>query len=234
MKLIKYLLQAGVGTRKECETYIKENKIYVNGNIITDYNYNINEHSDSIKINTKKITSVTRVYIALNKPAGFICSVNDEQGRPTVLDIIKKKKGKLYPVGRLDFNSEGLIFLTNDGDWANKITHPSNNIEKVYSVKIYGENIKEKIKQLNNGINIKNKLIKPLKVFIKKLNPKTAWIEIHITSGENRIIRRLCEKNNLNVSKLIRTKIGTFTLKGLNKGEYKILDYKVAARIINT
>jgi 23S rRNA pseudouridine2605 synthase len=226
MKLIKFLSQSGIGTRRECETIIKSKQIFVNGKICEDFNFEINPKSDSIKYNNKKIIQSAKVYIALHKPTGYVSTVRDEQQRPTVLDLIKRKKGKLFPVGRLDYNTEGLIFITNDGDWANKIIHPNNSISKVYSVRVHGENLKQNILKLRSGIQHNRKIIKPDKVLIKKMNPKSGWIEITIHSGENKIIRRLCEENNMKISRLIRTKIGNFKLLGLKKGDYRILDYK--------
>lgn len=233
MKLIKYITSCGCGSRRECEQLIKEKKVYVNGKITDDFNHVINPEKDYIKINNKIIKQTPKVYIALNKPVGYITTVDDEFNRPTVMELIKKKRGSLYPVGRLDLNSEGLIFLTNDGDWANKITHPKNNISKTYSVKVSGDNIQYKIKKLYKGIFINKRKIVPDYIKIIKNNPKSTWIEIVIHSGENRIIRKLCENNNLTVQKLIRTKIGNYKLKNLKKGEYKILDYQVALKIIN-
>lgn len=231
MKLIKFLLSAGAGTRAECESFIKNSKITVNGNVINDFAIEINPEKDSIKLNDKRLKPISKVYFALNKPAGYITTTNDEKERPTIIDLIKKKRGNLFPVGRLDFNSEGLIFITNDGDFANKIVHPSNNIKKVYTVKIHGWNLAQTIPKLKKGIKINGQIIKPDAVNIIKLNPKTSWINITIHSGENRIIRKLCENYNLKISRLIRTQIGNFKLGNLQKGKYKIIDYKDISKI---
>ncbi|HOK40422.1 MAG TPA: pseudouridine synthase [bacterium] len=224
MKLIKFLTNAGIGSRRECEKIIKQGLITVNGKIISDYSYDIDERKDSVKYKNKRLKINEKIYIALNKPKGFICSKSDEKNRQLIIDLIKEKKENLFPVGRLDYNSEGLIFLTNDGDFAQQILHPRNKVKKVYLVKVHTkENLKEKINNLSKGIRIEKQLVKPEKVLIKQIKGKNAWIEITIYSGQNRIIRKLCEKNRLFVSKLIRTQIGKYKLTNFKKGYYEYI-----------
>jgi len=164
-------------------------------------------------------------YIILNKPKSYLCTVKDDRNRKTVLDLVKSKN-RLYPVGRLDYETEGLLLLTNDGDLTQKLTHPKNQIGKTYVVEIEGLVDKSEILKLTNGVVVDGEKFSPCKIDYIKYDGKKTKYEIVIYEGKNREIRKMFEKINKNVVFLKRTKIGELKLTGLNRGEYRYLTKK--------
>lgn len=201
----------------------------VNGEIIKNPATKIDPDKDEIKINRQKIQEKEDfVYILLNKPKGVVSTVTDEFGRRTVLDLVKVSQ-RVYPVGRLDADSRGLIILTNDGDLTLKLTHPRFHIEKTYEVLIPGEVSAEQLLALQNGVMLKEGKTAPAKVIIKWKKFNRTLLEITLSEGRNRQIRRMCGKLNLEVLDLKRTAIGPIKLENLIEGSFRYLqfDYKV-------
>jgi len=231
MKLNKFLARCEVAARRKCDEIIKNGEVTVDGEVITNPLHNIDETKNIVKYNNKilKLTdSKQKLYVLFYKPRQCITAVSDDKERITVIDYLKKIRGwkTLYPVGRLDYDTEGLLILTNDGDYAQKIMHPSNEIIKCYLAKVEGAVNDKDLKKLERGFKIDGKFVKCKSVRIIKSLPVNTWIEIKIITGENRVIRKMCDYIHHSVIRLIRTAIGGFTLDDakLKTGEYIILN----------
>lgn len=223
-RLQKYIAECGIASRRAAEELIASGKVTVNGEVITKMGVTVDPDKDSIKVNGKLIKkSKTKVYILLNKPDGYVSTAKDQFDRPTVLDLIPDIKERIVPVGRLDYNSKGMLLLSNDGDFVYKMTHPKHHIAKTYEVKIKGIPSEDALYKLKCGVYIEGKKTEKANVKIKKVFDKNSIIEITIHEGRNRQVRKMCEKVGLDVLGLTRTKIGSLTLGLLKEGEYKSL-----------
>lgn len=225
IRLHSFLAQIGIDSRRKCEKLIIQGKVKVNGVIITKLGTKVYPNKDKIEVNNKIINkNIPKMYVILNKPSGYLCTSYDPFGRPTIYEIIKKIKIKLNYAGRLDFNSEGLVFLTNDGVLINKITHPQNKIDKVYLVKIKGIIKDNDIKLLEHGIPLSPIYTSnPCQVKILKRDRNISLLEITIREGKKRQIRRMFSYLGYKVIKLKRTQIGILNLNGLKPGQYRFL-----------
>ena len=225
-RLQKFLSNNGVASRRKCEEYITQGKVKVNGKVITELGFKVNEVDDIIEYQGKIIqnNSYEKVYILLNKPIGYVTTVKDQFKRDSVLDLIKIKQ-RVVPCGRLDMYTSGALILTNDGDFVYKITHPKHEITKTYTVTILGLPSKEEINQLENGVDIGGFITSKAKVKILKFEQETnkARLEITIHEGKNRQIRKMCEAINKKVLALHRSKIGNISVKTLKIGEWRYL-----------
>lgn len=221
MRLQKYLAGAGVASRRACEQMIKDGKVTVNGRtaVIGD----VAEENDVVECNGQVIKPVVdKVYIMLNKPVGVVTTASDERGRKTVMDLIDTDY-RVYPVGRLDINTSGLLLLTNDGDLANKLTHPRFQVDKTYKAIVRGEVTRDELEALKQGVVLEDGVTAPAKVKLVKYEDGNTYIEITIREGRNRQVRRMFEAVSHRVLGLRRIKIGGLTLKNMDKGEYREL-----------
>ena len=177
-------------------------------------------------VNDKLIVKEEKEYYLLNKPRGVITSTSDDKGRTTVIDLIDTE-ARIYPVGRLDYDTTGALLLTNDGEFANILTHPKNNIDKVYLAKLNGIIKGEQINKLKDGVMLDNVLVKPSRVKLKKVDPtkNTSMVEITVHEGKNHEVKRLFESVGFLVDKLTRERIGIFNLEGLKSGEYRLIKF---------
>ena len=224
-RLQKILSAAGISSRRAAESLITEGRITVNGSVITALGSKADPATDKICLDGKAITvPQIKRYILLNKPAGYVTTLKDPDGRPIISDLLKGIPERLYPVGRLDFNTEGLILLTNDGEWANRLAHPRNEIEKEYLVKIRGGLSVEQTDQLEKGIELDDGITAPAKVAIIRVMEKNVWFTITIHEGRYRQVRRMCEALGLPIVKLKRVRYGCVLLGDLGPGEYRPLD----------
>ena len=232
-RLQKYMARCGIASRRKCEEIILDGKIKVNGTVITEVGTKINPEKDIVEYNNKIIkVEEKKVYIMLNKPEGYITSVKDEKGRKTVLDIVNVEE-RIYPIGRLDYDSSGLLILTNDGSIYNNIIHPRVSIKKNYIVVCRGKFSENDIKRFKKGIDIGGyvtaeadiEIISEEKRFNKKKNCDEilSTVEISIHEGKNRQIRRMCSSLNHEVISLKRVSIGNIKLGYLKKGEWRPL-----------
>lgn len=231
MRLNKFLSTCGVASRRKSEELIISGKVSVNGKVITNLATNINETTDSVFVEGKHIEYTSNyIYLMLNKPKGCVTTVSDDKGRKTVMDFIPEKYRKFVkPVGRLDYDSEGLLIFTNDGEFANAITSPSNKVKKHYIVKIEGEITNKEIVMLSKGVKLDDGTItSPARIKPIEANDKVTKLEIIITEGKNREIRRMFESVGKNVIFLKRTQIGMLRLGGLTRGTTKPFDPKFA------
>ena len=225
-RLQKVIAQAGIASRRKAEELIKDGKVKVNGEVIKELGTKVSE-SDKVEVNNKPIEKETKEYYLLNKPRGVITTTNDEHGRKTVTDLIETS-ARIYPVGRLDYDTTGAILLTNDGEFANILMHPSNKIDKVYLAKLEGIIKGEQINALKNGIMLDDVLVKASSVKLKKVNQEnsTSMVEITIHEGKNHQVKRMFESVGFHVEKLTRERIGIFDIKNLKSGQYRKLTPK--------
>lgn len=230
-RLQKIISASGVASRRNAEELIVEGKVRVNGKIIKELGFKANPHSDKIYVNGKKLTFKTKkIYIALNKPVGIICSRKDEKGRETVVDIVDINR-YIYPVGRLDFDSSGLVLLTNDGDAMNSIIHPKYEIPKTYLAVIDGTITNAHLDKIKNGVELTDGKTAPAKVSVLGRYDFETKIEITITEGKNRQIRRMFSELGYYVKKLKRISIGKIELGDLKKAQFRYLTEKEIAWI---
>jgi 23S rRNA pseudouridine2605 synthase len=228
-RLQKYMARCGVASRRKCEEIILEGKVKVNDKIVTELGVKINYEIDKVFYNGKIITpEENKVYIMLNKPEGYITSVKDEKGRKTILDIVKVNE-RIYPIGRLDYDSSGLILLTNDGDIYNKIIHPRVEVQKKYIALCRGIFSNEEIKRFENGVDIGGYITADAKLKVidkekdKRTNEFNSLVEIIIHEGKNRQIRKMCSALGHEVISLKRVAIGDIKLGYLKRGEWRNL-----------
>lgn len=231
-RLQKVIANSGYTSRRNAEKLILEGKVSVNGNIVNELGTKV-DNSDVIEIEGKMLNkNVNKVYYLLNKPRGVVCTNSDEKGRKTVVELIDTDV-RIYPVGRLDFDTTGAIILTNDGELANKLMHPKNAICKTYLAKLEGILDKDAINKLKTGIDIDNRKveIKSFKVTKKDIEKNVTFISITIVEGRNHIVKRLFEKIGYSVEKLTRTNIDSLNVSGLKPGEYRMLTIKEVKKL---
>ena len=229
IRLQKFLADSGVASRRKCEEIILEGRVKVNEKIITKLGTKINPYEDFVEVDGKILKRQDeKVYILLNKPIGYVTTVKDQFKRDTVMDLLKNIKLRVVPVGRLDMYTSGALILSNDGEFVNKVTHPSHEIEKTYNVTVKGEVTKEDMKKLENGVDIGNYITKPAKTKILKIDEskKISRFQITIHEGKNRQIRKMCKAINKPVLALHRSAIGRINVKDLKLGEYRFLTNK--------
>ncbi len=226
MRLNKFLSNSGIASRRKCDEIIKEGKVTVNGKIVTELGTLINEKKDRIKVEGKEIKLPSSfVYIKLNKPKGYACSANDEKGRKTIYQLIDCNE-RLFSIGRLDYNTEGLILLTNDGDFANKVAHPSYNLEKEYHVNIVGDIKESELAVLRKGVVIEGNRLPSAKVEKISYENNVTKLSVIINEGLNRQIRRMFDAIGKEIKLLKRVRIGEVKLGGLKRGDYRDLTEK--------
>lgn len=221
MRINKYLAACGVASRRECDRLIADGAVTINGQI-AQVGADVGA-DDAVTVNGKAVAVQKNEYYILNKPKGYICSVKDEKGRKTVLDLMPQNAGRIYPVGRLDYDSEGLLILTTDGELAQHLTHPSNEVPKTYLVKIEGTITEAGLNPIRSGVDIGGYVTKKCKAHIVETNKEYTKIHITITEGKNREVRKMFEAIGKEVSLLKRIKIGEINLRGLDRGAYRKL-----------
>lgn len=226
MRINKYLAQAGLGSRRKVEELVTAGKIKVNGKIERNLSVEIKD-TDIVSFENRIVKPVINyVYYKLNKPKGYVTTVSDEKDRKTVMDLLRAVHTRVYPVGRLDYDTEGLLLLTNDGDITNILTKPNSEVKKTYVVHIESGITKEEIKKLTSGIDIGGYTTKPCSIELVELGEKLSKLRITITEGKNRQIRKMFEAMDKNVIFLRRVQIGEIRLGGLSRGEYAPLNPK--------
>lgn len=224
-RLQKVIAHAGFASRRKAEQLILDGKVTVNGKVVTELGTKVSP-TDKIEVNGIPVEREEPVYFLFYKPRGVISSVKDDKGRKVVTDFLSPEiKQRVYPVGRLDYDTSGLLLLTNDGEFANLLMHPKSEIEKVYVAKVKGIPFREKISELARGVELEDGRTAPAKVKVLSFDKKkqTAIVEIAIHEGRNRQVRRMFEKIGHPVLKLKRERYGFLTLQGLQVGEMREL-----------
>ncbi len=232
-RIQKILANSGICSRRKAEDLIREGRVMVNGRV-AEIGMKADLETDYIRIDGKLVLRPEpRKYIIMNKPRGVITALSDPEGRPTVKDLLKGLRVRVYPVGRLDFNSEGLLLLTNDGDLANRIIHPRHKVPKKYLVKVKGRISDEDIWRLRKGVMLEDGMTLPAKVRRVRMprSVNNSWIEITIREGKKRQIRRMLEKIGHPVLKLKRTAINGLKLSGLLPGQWRELSPEEVKRL---
>lgn len=223
MRINKYIANAGIASRRKADELIKAGKVKVNGKVMSQPGYDVAD-SDEVLVEGKPVQSTeNKVYYAMNKPLGVITSVNDDRGRMTVVDIMSDVEERVFPVGRLDYNTSGLLLLTNDGDFANRIMHPGRRVDKTYRVRVAGNISKMKISVLRAGVRLGKFKTSPARVDVITWNRHSMILEVTIHEGKNRQIRRMFEAVGYPVQELERISIGNMKLGHLKPGQYRKL-----------
>ena len=232
MRINKFLAQAGIGSRRKVETLITEGLVKVNGKIVTELGIDINPKKDIVEYDGKKLTLPNKyVYYKLHKPKGYICSASDERGRKTIFDLVDVPE-RVFSVGRLDYNSEGLLLLTNDGDFANALTHPTNHVNKEYIVTVEGEMQESELAVLRAGVVENGKRMPSAKVKLLEFKNNISRLSVIIDEGQNRQIRRMFDAIGKTIILLKRVAIGGLRLGGLPRGTFKKLTEKELISIV--
>ncbi len=226
MRINKFLAQCGIASRRKVEELILDGKVKINGKVTRDLATDIKD-SDVVYYDNRPVRIVSNyVYYKLNKPKGYVTTASDDKDRKTVMALMRGVHTRVFPVGRLDYDTEGLLILTNDGDITNILTKPSSKVEKTYHVHIEGGITKDEIKRLSSGIDIGDYVTKPCSVQFVEGDESLSKLIVTITEGKNRQVRRMFEALGKVVTFLKRTEIGDIRLGGLSRGEYKELNYK--------
>lgn len=221
VRLNKYISQCGIASRRKADLLIEEGRISVNGKTVTSLGYQVDTQKDLVKFDGEKVKSEKLVYFLLNKPKGVITSTSDEKNRKTVVDLINTKNS-IFPVGRLDYNTTGVLLLTNDGDFANKLTHPSNKFIREYEVILSDEITLEVEQKLLRGIILDGRKSRFININFPK-KEKRDFVQVSTEEGRNHFVKKMFDIVGLNVNKLDRIKFGEFTSAGLKRGEYRQL-----------
>ncbi len=224
MRINKFLASAGLGSRRKCEEFVTSGKITINGKVETNLAFDVAKN-DKVFFEGKRILPPEKfTYVMMHKPKGYLTSVGDDRNRKTVMELLPPEFKSLMPVGRLDFNSEGLLLFTNDGDTAQNIMRPSKEVVKVYQVKVEGEVKDSDIEAMQKGVTlIDGTKFKECKVKILEIKDRKTKLEIEITEGKNREIRKIFDNFGYNVIFLKRVAIGTIKLGGLTRGTCRLL-----------
>lgn len=229
MRINKYLADCGVASRRKCDELIAQGKVKVNGKVVKELGLDI-KPTDTVMFENRTVRpTIKRVYYKLHKPKGYVTTASDEKGRKTVLELMRNVQVRVYPIGRLDYDTEGLLILTNDGDITNILTHPKNEVKKTYVASIEGEITNDDVKKISKGVDIGGYVTQPCSVLIRDKDDKFTKVEITISEGKNHQVKKMFEAVGKNVAFLKRVSIGEIKLGGLARGEYKALTTKEIA-----
>jgi 23S rRNA pseudouridine2605 synthase len=223
-RLQKILSAAGVASRREAEKIIASGRVCVNGVPVSEMGFRADPDKDTITLDGKPVRPERdKIYIMLNKPAGYVTTMKDPQGRLIVRDLLKVVQERVYPVGRLDYNTEGLLLLTNDGEWANTLAHPRHEVDKEYLVRLRGRISREQIASLSEGVDLEDGRTSPAVVKVVRESENNTWISVTIHEGRYRQVRRMCEAVNIQVVRLKRSRYAFLDLGNLKPGQYRRL-----------
>lgn len=223
MRINKYIAQAGVASRRKADELIAAGNVKVNGAVLREPGYDVQE-GDRVEVNGRQIEAQEKkVYILLNKPLGYVTTVSDDKERLTVMDLVQDVDARIFPVGRLDYNTSGMLIMTNDGDFAYKLTHPKHELTKTYRARVAGVLSTEKVWKLRNGVDIGGFVTSKARVDVVKGLPKSTIVDITIHEGKNRQVRKMFKAVGNNVQELERIAIGDIRLGRLAEGHYRKL-----------
>ena len=233
MRINKYLASCGVASRRAADKLIQDGAVKINGRICGAGD-DVNVGEDSVSVNGKIVNVVKKFdYYIMNKPKGYVCTVKDDKGRKTVMDLLPQNAKRLFPIGRLDYDTEGLLILTNDGDLTFKLTHPKNEVPKTYLVKTEKPVSDEDLNKLRTGVYIDGVKTKKCNIRLIETNKTGSKLHITITEGKNRQVRKMFEAVNNCVDFLKRIKIGDLTVSGLDRGQVRQLTLREIDYLLN-
>ena len=230
MRVNKFLAEAGISSRRQADRLILEGRVMINNQVVTEMGLQIDPDKDQVMVDGRLVDLPSQWdYLVLNKPPGFLTTVSDPFGRPTVMDLLPPGNTRLYPVGRLDLDTSGLLFFTNDGEMALALTHPRHLVEKTYRVKVKGVPGEQKLQNLASGVLLEDGLTAPAKVALDGVESGNAIIKITIREGRKRQIKRMMLHINHPVLSLHRMAVGPLTLGDLKPGEFRCpTEYELA------
>lgn len=226
MRINKFLAECGIASRRNSEEFVLAGRVCLNGKKVTTLTTDVDVYNDRVTVDGKIVHAINKnIYLKMNKPKGYVCTMSDDKGRKTVIDLIpdKYKDKRIFPVGRLDYDTEGLLLLTTDGDMAHKLSHPSNEVTKTYIAKVEGEIPEHKIAQLRKGVIIDGVPTKKCKIKLLEKDEKFSRFEVIISEGRNRQIRKMFESIEKEVVFLKRVSIGEIKLGGVTRGTVREL-----------
>lgn len=223
-RLQKVIAHAGIASRREAERLILEGQVVVNGCVVTTLGTKVDPERDSITVKGCAVKPLSeKLYVMVNKPAGCVSTVRDPQQRPVVVDLLGQITSRVYPVGRLDYDAEGLLLLTNDGELAYRLQHPRYRISRTYEVKVKDVFSAEKLPLLRKGVQLEDGVTLPAKATFLKKAPRNSWLTITLCEGRNRQVKRMCAAVGHPVLKIKRIRFGSLQLGGLSTGGYRHL-----------
>ena len=233
IRLQKHLSECGIASRRKAEELIAAGKVKINGHI-AELGAKVDPRRDKVTVRGKAVVPVNeKIYIMLNKPRGYVTTMSDELGRKTVSDLVADAGNRIFPVGRLDRDSEGLLIMTNDGDFANTLTHPSSHVNKTYRVTVKGVAEEEQLLRMKEGIMLDGRKTLPCDCFVAERKPDRTVLIFILNEGRNRQIRRMCEAVGLEVLRLKRTEIAGVKLGMLPQGKWRPLNEREMRRLTN-
>ncbi|MGD0916472.1 MAG: pseudouridine synthase [Thermodesulfobacteriota bacterium] len=231
-RIQKILAKAGIASRREAERIVIEGRVMVNGKVVDKLGFKADPSKDHIKVDGKRLVRLEpNVTLLLNKPRGYVSTVKDPEGRPTVMDLLKNVKWRVYPVGRLDFDAEGLLLLSNDGDLTNLLSHPKSSIPRIYLVKTRGIPEEERLTRLKNGVMLEDGKAQAVSVRILAQKEKNSWIQVVVTEGRNHLVKRMFSAIGHPVLKLKRVGFGPIQLRDLPIGQFRYLTREEIERV---
>jgi pseudouridine synthase len=231
-RIQKILSRAGIASRREAERMVLEGRVTVNGKVIDTLGFKADPLKDHIKVDGKRLVRFEpNVTLLLNKPRGYVSTVRDPEDRPTIMDLLKGVKRKVYPVGRLDIDTEGLLLLTNDGDLAYLLSHPRYSVPRTYLAKVSGVPEERDLNRLKRGVNLEDGKAKAVSVSILRLSEKNSWIRIVVTEGRNHLVKRMLFAMGHSVLKLKRIEFGPLRLGTLSPGQFRYLTPEELSRL---
>lgn len=233
VRLQKFLAEAGVASRRAGEQLIKDGRVAVDGLTVNTLGAKVDPQTSRVTVDGQAVRAKRRIYLALNKPPGLVCSRNDEFDRPTIYELIPKEWGHLHSVGRLDYNSEGLIFLTNDGDFSLHLTHPRYGVHKKYLATVEGRVDAEMLGRFTRGVFYQGERFKAEKVRLVSASSSQSVVELELAEGKYREVRRLFESQGRTVKRLQRTQIGKIKLGELRPGKWRTLTEAEIKSLLN-
>ncbi|PIQ96338.1 MAG: ribosomal large subunit pseudouridine synthase B [Nitrospinae bacterium CG11_big_fil_rev_8_21_14_0_20_56_8] len=225
IRLQKIIADAGLASRRQAEQWILEGRVRVNGRVMNQLGAKADPATDRIQVNGKSVgPEADRIYLVLNKPPGCLTTmVRDSRGRPTVMEFVKKAPGRVFPVGRLDFNTQGILLFTNDGDLGRKLLSPRFEVRRTYEVKVRGVPEEKALARLRKGVPLDGKPTAPIEVEVLRTSGNNSFLRMHLVEGKNRHIKRVCEAVRHAVIRLKRTHFGPLNLSGLPLGAWRFL-----------
>lgn len=234
-RLQKIIAGAGLASRRAAETLILQGRVSVNGVVVTELGTKADAGRDDIRVDGRLIsTDVSKRYLMLNKPRGYVTTLKDPEGRPIVTELLHGIEERVFPVGRLDYDSEGLLLMTNDGDFAQKMQHPRYRIPRTYRVKVRGNVTRRELKEMEDGAELEDGFFKPVAMHLEKMNPKSSWVVMTIQEGRNRVIRRFFDAVGHPVARLIRIAFGELRLGQLGEGEFRALKKREIEQLLSS
>ncbi len=233
-RIQKILAKAGIASRREAERMVTEGRVSVNGKIIGTLGFKADPFRDHIKVDGRRLAPFEpKVMLLLNKPRGYLSTVKDPKGRPTIMDLLKNVKWRIYPVGRLDFDAEGLLLLTNDGGLAHRLSHPRFSVPKTYLVKIAGVPEEKKLVRLRRGVRLEDGEARAVSCSLIREREKNSWVRIVVTEGRNRLVKRMFSAIGHPVLKLKRIEYGPVQLGELPFGRFRYLTPEEVGKLRN-